>query len=471
MKTKIGDGWRRARLALAFALALGWFVAGGATPSDALPLYAARSARTCDNCHALPNKWENPDTLWRKCSMACVTCHIDPSGGGMRNVVGRYYAESTLPMMLAGYRGYEDRGRWPTDDLGGARVHRVPEAAWGSPLGASSRMAFLSRRYFGLNADPLLQVGLDARLAAWATSESATVFPMQLDTHAAVHPVPYLTLHTTAGVLARAKGFEATLDRETVYAVKDVALMVHQLPGMAYARVGRFVPAFGTRLADHTSYVRRDFELDLSTQHSRVVGAEVGLSPNYPYGQLSVFRPNQADLLDGADPFNDRDPPWLGVDGWGMAANAGWRDLLYSVGASYMMKRRDLFDGGDTAAGSVQAALNLWALSDDVPLTFLAEAAVGRRQRPLSGTSTWHIASFVEADWLAMNGLNLRLKYDFNDPDGAVGADHVNRFGAGFDFHPIPNMMLTGQARLGVPAAEELEDPLVDFFFFLRTWL
>jgi hypothetical protein len=31
-----------------------------ATHAQALPLYAARSGRTCDNCHSLPNDWYDP---------------------------------------------------------------------------------------------------------------------------------------------------------------------------------------------------------------------------------------------------------------------------------------------------------------------------------------------------------------------------------------------------------------------------
>ena len=460
---------RTAVHAIGTALTILCFLAVVPESAEGLPLYAARSVRTCDNCHALPNEWPNPDVWSRKCNLSCVNCHIDPSGGGMRNVVGRYYAESTLPMFRAAHRGYKDRDRL-TGDPGGARVHRTPELAWGSPVGERAEMAYIDRRYFGLNADPLLQVGVDARLAAWVSSGSATVFPMQLDTHAAVHPLPHLTVHTTAGVLAKAKGVGATLERETVFAVKDAAIMVHQLPGMFYGRVGRFVPAFGTRLADHTSYVRREFELDLGSQHSRVVGAEVGLSPNYPYAQLSVFRPNQADLLDERDPFNDLDAPWLGVDGWGMAANTGWRDFIYSVGASYMMKRRELMEGGDTESGSIHGALNLWAIDDSIPLTWLAEFALGRRQRQLSGLSTLHNAAFVELDWLALNGLNIRFKYDFVDPDIEVSDDHVNRIGAGFDFHPVPNVTLTGQARMGITSSGSGEPP-VDFIFFARGWL
>lgn len=450
---------------------------GLASPAGATPLYAARAGRTCDNCHTDPSGWQNPELASRKCNLSCMGCHVDPSGGGLRTVAGRFYAEATLPMGLASHRGYKDQGRFPFGlELDGERRNRTPELAWWTPLGGSSGTAFDQGRYAGLNADPLLQVGLDARLATWLSGESVTVFPMQLDTHAALRPVKHVTLFTTAGVIAESRGFGATAERETAFAVKDAWGMVHQLPYMSYARVGRFVPAFGTRTEDHTSFIRRDFELDLGSRLSRVTGVEVGLAPNYPIVQASVFRPNSSDRLQSGDPLNQRDPPVLGVDGWGGALHAGWRDLVWQVGASGMLRRRALEDGGDTTEGSLQGGLNLAAVSDSVPVTLLGEVALGRRQRPRSGRGSTHTAAMAELGWLVINGLNLRLKFDYSDADTEVEADHVYRLGLGFDLNPIPNLTLTAQARFGVaPTAGGEEDEGEaegggDAIIFLHGW-
>ena len=63
------------------------------------PMYTARAGRTCDNCHVTPNDWVDPKLSERKCTLSCQGCHVDPAGGGMRNVVGRFYGRSTLPMI------------------------------------------------------------------------------------------------------------------------------------------------------------------------------------------------------------------------------------------------------------------------------------------------------------------------------------------------------------------------------------
>jgi hypothetical protein len=459
------------KAALWISFFLGLWVNLWSLDAAALPLYATREGRTCDNCHINPNGWTNPDLSDRKCNLSCSGCHVDPLGGGLRTVSGRFYGESTLPMFLPSHRGWKDWGRNLFDFGPEERKNRAPDLAWGTPIGGSAPWALDQGRYAGLNADPLVSVGLDARMAAWSGGEGAvSVFPMQLDTHLALHPVRHLTLFGTGGVLSKSKGVGATFERETVYAPKDVSLMVHQLPYQAYARVGRFIPPFGTRLDDHTSLIRRELELDGASLHSRVTGAELGLAPNYPYLNAAVFRPNQKEILSGADPNNELDPSFWGVDGLGAALSAGWRDLGWSLGGSAMLRRRALEDGGDTDTLGLQGSFNPWFYSDSVPLTFMAEYDIGWRQRELSGKTAQHTAAYAELDWLPYNGLNLRLKYDFADPDAEVKEDHLHRVGFGFDLNIIPNVVWTTQARLGIPAVGEGElQP--DFILILRGWL
>ncbi|MEO1173319.1 MAG: hypothetical protein AAFX94_14900, partial [Myxococcota bacterium] len=83
---------------------------------EALPMYAMRSARTCGNCHLSPtyedpDGWDNPELAYRKCNMSCMACHVNPTGGGMRAVGGRYYGQSTLSMYTLQERSYSDTGR------------------------------------------------------------------------------------------------------------------------------------------------------------------------------------------------------------------------------------------------------------------------------------------------------------------------------------------------------------------------
>ena len=456
--------------------------------ADATPLYMARSGRTCDNCHTDPTGWKNPSLPWRKCSLACLGCHVNPTGGGLRTVSGRFYGQSTLPMFFASHRPYKDRNRHLIRHIADKkRKNYLPEPALWSPLGGTSRLAYDENRYAGLRADPLILAGIDLRTAFWFPEGSTLVFPMQLDTHLAIHPLPYVTAFATAGVLGKSQGFVQTFRlgcrpddpnsncqgraHGTPFMVKDVFLMAHQLPMMSYLRVGRFVPTFGTLFDDHTLSTRRQFELDQGLLHSRVTGVELGMAPNYAYFHLSIFRPNQQDrFVDNPSPVSpDELPPFFGVDGVGIATSFGWRDLGWQVGASGMMRSRDLADGGDTLSLALSWSFNPWFYLDALPLTYLGEFAIGQRQRLGSGTKTGQVAMVHELDYLVVNGINLRVRYDFGDFDTVVLSDHYHRFSFGGDWIALPGISVTGMARMRTASGPKAQ-AAVDGFLFLRAW-
>ncbi len=436
----------------------------------ALPLYTSRAGRTCDNCHTDPTGWKNPNLKNRNCTLSCNGCHVNPSGGGLRNVVGRFYGQATLPMLYASHRGFKDWNRHMAFFVNREkdRRNRLPEPAFGTPLGGSSKLAWNQERYAGLNADPFFLFGADLRLALWLAYD-ARVFPMQMDLHMAIHPVAHVTLMATGGVLAKSQGFAGTYDDRIFFGVKDLFIMVHELPYMLHMRVGRFVPQFGTGIDDHTSFIRRDFEMDTGIMESRVTGVEIALTPNYPYLNLTVFRPGPRDLLSNDDPNNSRHPPPFGVEGWGAALSAGWRELGWQVGLSGMLRQREVEDGGDTESFSVQWGFNPWYYLDWLPITYLGEVAFGRKQRDYSETHTWHLAVYQELNWLAFNGMNFRIKYDYTDPDAEVKDDHHHRVAFGADFYILPGLAVRAESRMQTlygtdsPAAG-------DALIYIRGW-
>ena len=458
---------------LVFSLTLFW-----CSSANALPLYTAREGRTCDNCHTLPNKWKNPpESKDRKCTLSCSSCHIDPAGGGLRNTSGRFYGQTVLPMGLSRYRNYKDTARNALSRFDAAnKTTRSPlTLAFGEPLGEDTQYAPAAKRYGDMNADPLLTVGLDARFAIWVTGAEAILpFPMQLDAQAAIHPAHHLTAYVNAGVLGKEKGTLETFEANPAFGVKDLMLIVNELPYQAYAKVGRFTPAFGTRIDDHTSFTRRDFEQDYGILQSRVFGAEFGMSPNYPYLNVAVFRPSAKDDFPTNEELLDENGEVEGIDffgaprSFGGAISAGYRELGWQLGASAMSKRRDIPDGGDTNSFSLQWGFNPWFYSDKVPLTYLGEIAAGTFQRPGNSSDAFQAASTQELNYAPFNGLNLKLKYDYTDPDFAIANDQLNRVGLGFDLTFIPGLRLTAMGRaIFIPEA----GAAADFFMFFRGWL
>ncbi len=437
--------------------------------AQALPLYTARGGSTCDNCHSLPNHWENPELAQRKCTMSCVGCHVDPNGGGLRTVSGDYYGRSTLPMFLATDRPLADARRSLLDFA--ERVEaEVPSS---QPLAEASKspakqpegsneMAWLQGRYGDLDADPLLNLGADARLGFW--SAGPLFFPMQADAYAAVHPVEHFTLSTSIGARGRSRSltFDGMgVDEQPRFGVRDLWAMLHELPYLTHVRVGRFLPAFGTRVSDHTAYVRRPFGLSQEDPANRVLGVEVGMAPNYPYVTASVFKPSTRDAVN---------PVGLG-DGFGAALSAGWRDLGWQLGASGMIRNAPLDEGGRRLDASLQWGFNPWFYLDWLPLTYLGEVAGGAYQRPYSGYDTLQVAWYHQLAWTAANGVVVRGRYDTHDPVAQVADDAVQRLG--LDLHFLPGLTLSVDGRVGLPERKGggEGEGAADLFVQLHGWL
>lgn len=480
---------------LAGALVL--LVAGTAL---ALPMYGARSGRTCDNCHSLPNTWyDPPDTLDRKCTLSCVGCHVDPNGGGLRTVSGRYFGDTTLPMFRSTARPLADQPRDVWDLFTGDPADRVAPSSqpvevptsgptrpteghnedprgpgappadqgwlsFGKPLGhGSSHMAWLDGRYGDLSADPLLQLGADLRFGYW--SAGPLFFPMQLDLHAALHPVEHLTVAGTFGARGRTRSLTfdpgAAPDAEQPrLGVRELYVMTHEYIALGHLRAGRFMPAFGTRVADHTAFIRRPFGMSMEDPANRVIGVEAGFAANYPHLTASVFKP-----ADGADPN-----PFATNDGWGAAVDGGWRDLAWQLGGSAMMRRRPLATGGDTTDLALHWAYNPWRHFDDVPLTYLGEVVYGFFQRPYSGKQTTRLAWYHQLAWHPFNGIVMRLRYDSLDPDGEVKDDVRHRPGLGLDWHVIPGLTVGADGRVGLGSDFRPGEEAADVFVQIHGW-
>ncbi len=450
-----------------------------------LPLYTARSGRTCNNCHSSPKQWQNPTLKKRKCTLSCASCHVDPTGGGLRNVSGVFYGKAALPHRSPFYtpkshHEYEysvkaaagedivalkkalNDAKTNSTEENPSPQHKPVDLAWGSPLNGSSDMAFDQGRYNGLNADPMLRVGLDARLALWQTGGDGYIFPMQFDTQVAFRPYKHFTLYMNSGVLAKYKGFSETADQPNPYKVKDAFAMFSQLPYMGYVKVGSFVPPFGTRTDDHTSPIRRDFELNQDILNSRVSGIEIGAAPNYPFINFAYFKPNKKDSIYDGDSLRTVPADISGVDGHGAALSAGYRDVAGGLGVSYMTRRRELIDGGDTNSYSVFWYLNPWFVWEGLPLTYQGEVSFGDYQRAVSVNKAHQYAVYQELSYRYSKLINGKFKYDFSELDKEIRENEESRISLGVDINLFAGYTLTGYIRnTSLASSASLSDVII----------
>lgn len=430
------------------ALALGGLllVALVASPSRAIPQFAVESARGCYTCHLNPDGWENPKLADRKCSLNCNACHVNPTGGGLKHEAGIFYGHTQLAAI----------GPRPTDQFTPATSPAPPA----SPA-----------RFAGIETHPRLQGGGDLRLMAYRDeSESeASVFPMQFDLHLALTPYNppspnrgRLTFYTTVGAEgSREQEFENFTDR---LFVREAFILAHDFPYQIYAKAGRFTPAFGWKLDDHTTFIRQGQGFDHERQ---VSGLEVGLNPNYLFAHASLYSTSRFSAAgERLGPLTHQADP----SGWGTALHAGYRELLWQAGGSLMYEDRK--DTRDLWLGT-NWSLNLFRTEHHMkgaewgPWTYLGEFDL-RRTEPASGETRNGLTAYHEVDYLATRWLRFIGRYDWQDPDLDFKDDHRDRVTLGYAVHPFTGVEIIAAYRVNRNGGEDLDDN--EAFLQLHLW-
>ena len=193
----------------------------------------------------------------------CTACHYSPSGGGLLTPYGRSLSREEISTF-------------------GRQGPAAPAAAT-----TRGEEGFL---YGALPNDSPLQLGLDARpshleVEAAGRSLPDRSFLMNLDLQAAWRQDRW-TVYGTVG-RAPEPGGGAFVSYE------------HWVAWQASERVtvrgGRYLPAYGVRFADHTSFARAGRDL---AEDDQVYGVEVGVSTDRALLQVSVGPGRAASLLD-----------------------------------------------------------------------------------------------------------------------------------------------------------------------------
>ncbi len=192
----------------------------------------------------------------------CAMCHVNPTGGGMRNRYGRYFAKELLPW------GGNQYGS-PAEDAGGAWGFDPQVTRWLS-FGADFRFAWLYDR-------------LNLPDGSTLTAQNQ-FFPMQLDLRVAAELGSYVTLYFDKG-LVNSGGFEA-------FGLFHTGLDSAARSWAFYAKAGHFYPTYGLRFDNHLYYTRERIGFGATTRGD---GVELGLISGNHTAAVAYF-------LNGANP-------------------------------------------------------------------------------------------------------------------------------------------------------------------------
>lgn len=189
--------------------------------ADALPRFAARTGEKCQSCH------------------------VNPSGGGMRQAFGAAYGRETLPVPTWS----ED---YEIEDFSAAITNFVG-------VGADLRTVFLwEQRPGGSSANTFAQ--------------------MQGDLYLNLRVAKKISIYLDKGLY---DGFEA-------FGLAGV------LPANGHVKVGRFVPNYGLRLDDHHAFIRQATGLSPESGRPERTGLEMGVSPGKSAVTAGVYNSRES---------------------------------------------------------------------------------------------------------------------------------------------------------------------------------
>jgi hypothetical protein len=184
-------------------------------------------------------------------------------------------------------------------------------------------------------------------------------------------------------------------------------------------KVGQFFLPFGLRLQDDTSFVRQVSGINFDTPDR---GIEAGL-------ELANWSAQVA-LTNGTAGGGEIDA------GKQLSVSAAHVRPMWRLGASYNVNNADL---GDREMASVFAGLRTG------PIAWLAEADVIRDELS-PGAHRDRYASLLEGNWRVAKGHNLKLSYEYYDPDRDVREDQRERYSVVWEYFPMQLL----QSRIGL---------------------
>jgi len=172
----------------------------------------------------------------------CLSCHVNPTGGGMRNLFGVKYSKDNL------FFKFLEKANKTTDIN--------PQITKGISIGGDMRLLFV---------DNQIDTGIP---------NFNSFFQMQGDLYVNAQVNKYINV-----VIAPGLYIPNTFGPNPLPVKYEIYGMVSNLPAGLYFKVGRFIPNFGIKIPEHRAY-NRIFN-DFYTPYASDAGIEAGISPSF----------------------------------------------------------------------------------------------------------------------------------------------------------------------------------------------
>ena len=214
-----------------------------------------------------------------------------------------------------------------------------------------------------------------------------------------------------------APGNSTNLEANVRYWIKENAF---------YVKAGRMYLPFGYRLEDDNAFVRQASGINMQTPDE---GVEFGMEQGNWSTQFALSNGS------GGGPEND--------NGKQLAARVEFVQSVWRVGASALYNDTD---AGNRSGAGLFGAFRVGAVTLLGEVDYIDDESIGVDGRKL-------MASLAEADWKIRQGHNLKLAFEWLEPNRDVDEDEQQRASLLYEWSPIQFVQLRGGVRLydGIP--------------------
>ncbi|MBI5192999.1 MAG: hypothetical protein HZA08_06105 [Nitrospirae bacterium] len=302
-------------------------------------------------------------------TMDCRTCHINPTGGGMRNDHGWQFLLENLP-----------KNRFDEEDEGTLKEARL---------------------------NRIIAIGTDLRFAYLLSQSESTsayknsFFPMQADLYAAFMPHRNFTIYYQDGIQGN----------------KEFFGLVHTLPANAHIKFGKFLPPYGLKLDDHTSFIRDKLGFGNNFGQDSEAGLEAGFAKGQWFGNAAIFNGTR-----GAPDDNTAKA---------ISCTGGVKTPLFWLAGSFYSNKTA------GSAGKKDNYIGVYTAIHFRQLSMLGEWDWISKEMSGSSKTNGNVA-YAEISADLIKGVAAKVKYDFYNPDQITSQDIIQRITLGVDLYPYP---------------------------------
>ncbi|MCH7731117.1 MAG: hypothetical protein IIB44_01180 [Candidatus Marinimicrobia bacterium] len=342
---------------------------------------------------------------------SCSTCHISPTGSGLRNDYGiAIFSMDELPALPG--------RKWTDESFSGLITDHLQ-------LGADFRLQF-----FGYTEGD--------------TAQKIAIFPMQSDIYG------YIEVNRIMDVYV-----ELDLIRNN----SEIWTSLNLFPNDGYIRIGKKIPHYGLPLDDHTSFVR-----------GGNIRRNYGLTKEgMPF---SPFTPVPGMIEIGVN-LSDFFLTWSISNGYvlGRDQRYGFGESISDKTVTGRIEYSKAYTSWSVLAGGSimkEQDFSMWGLFGGVSRGNVSwEGEVDLAENWASKDPS--LASYSQFSWQLLQGLHLLTKYDFFDLDVSRKGEWVSRFSGGIEFFPVSFLEIKAQVRVtNTSELEMMSKP--EYLLQFHTW-